>query len=97
MFTPLNKNEVTQIVKLQLNALTKLLASKSITFSVTDESVEALSEKGFDPQFGARPIKRVIQKEVMNKLSKELLAGKINANSHILLDTFDGQFVFRNK
>jgi len=97
MFTPLNKKEVTQIVVLQLKGLTKLLSGKSIAFSATDEAVESLAEKGFDPQFGARPIKRVIQKEVLNKLSKELLAGKITAESHILLDAFDGEFVFRNK
>jgi ATP-dependent Clp protease ATP-binding subunit ClpB len=97
MFTPLNKKEVTQIVILQLKGLTKLLNGKSIEFSVTDEAVESLAVKGFDPQFGARPIKRVIQKEVLNKLSKDLLAGKITAESHILLDAFDGEFVFRNK
>ncbi len=97
MFTPLNKKEVTQIVKLQLIALTKLLSGKSIDFTATDEAVETLAEKGFDPQFGARPIKRVIQKEVLNKLSKELLSGSITAESHILLDAFNGKFVFRNK
>ncbi|MCF6213422.1 MAG: ATP-dependent chaperone ClpB [Flavobacteriaceae bacterium] len=97
MFTPLNISEVTKIVKLQLNNLTKMLEVKNIHFSATEEAVENLANKGFDPQFGARPIKRVIQKEILNKLSKELLSGKITAESHILLDAFNGEFVFRNK
>ncbi len=97
MFTPLNKKEVTQIVNLQLKGITKLLAEKNIEFSATEDAIISLATKGFDPQFGARPIKRVIQKEVLNKLSKELLAGKITANGHILLDSFDYEFVFRNK
>ncbi|NCP20437.1 MAG: ATP-dependent chaperone ClpB [Flavobacteriales bacterium CG_4_8_14_3_um_filter_35_10] len=97
MFTPLNKKEVTQIVNLQLKGITKLLSDKNIEFSATEDAIMSLATKGFDPQFGARPIKRVIQKEVLNKLSKELLSGKITMNSHILLDSFDDEFVFRNK
>jgi len=97
MFTPLNREEVTQIVNLQLNALTKMLKEKHIEFSVTDDAIETLSKKGYNPQFGARPIKRVIQKEVLNELSKELLAGNIKPESHILLDAFNDELVFRNK
>ncbi|MBJ2175589.1 ATP-dependent chaperone ClpB [Aureibaculum sp. A20] len=97
MFTPLNKAEVTQIVKLQLNGLIKMLADKGIALSTTDEAVESLSRQGFDPQFGARPIKRVIQRKVLNELSKEILAGKVVDNSSILLDAFDDELVFRNK
>ncbi|OIQ35545.1 MAG: ATP-dependent chaperone ClpB [Bacteroidetes bacterium MedPE-SWsnd-G1] len=97
MFTPLNKKEIGQIVKLQLNHLKKMLDEKGIAFDATDEAIEALSEKGYDPQFGARPVKRVIQREILNQLSKEILAAKINAESSILLDAFDGKFVFRNK
>ena len=97
MFTPLNKEEVAQIVKLQLNLLTKMLSEKNIEFSATPEAVESLTEKGFDPQYGARPIKRVIQREVLNELSKEILAGNISAQSEILLDSFNDKFVFRNK
>jgi len=97
MFTPLNKEEVTQIVKLQLNSLTKLLKEKEIGFSVTNEAIDCLADKGYDPQFGARPIKRVIQREVLNKLSKELLANNISTQSNILLDAFNDKFVFRNK
>jgi len=97
MFTPLNKEEVTKIVHLQLASLTKMLKEKDIQFSVTNEAVDSLSRKGYNPQFGARPIKRVIQKEVLNELSKEILAGKITAESNILLDAFDDKLVFRNK
>jgi ATP-dependent Clp protease ATP-binding subunit ClpB len=65
--------------------------------NATAEAIAYLSEKGYDPQFGARPVKRVIQRDVLNKLSKEILSGKITTNSHILLDSFDGQLVFRNQ
>ena len=97
MFTPLNKDEVTEIVKLQINLLTKMLKEKNIDFSATEEAIRSLSDKGYNPQFGARPIKRVIQKEVLNELSKEILAGKITAENNILLDAFNDQLVFRNK
>ncbi len=97
MFTPLNQEEVTQIVRLQINALTKMLKEKNISLSATEDAIASLSKKGFNPQFGARPIKRVIQKEVLNNLSKEILAGKVTAQSNILLDSFDDQLVFRNK
>jgi ATP-dependent Clp protease ATP-binding subunit ClpB len=63
----------------------------------TPEAIEYLAQKGFDPQYGARPVKRVIQREVLNQLSKEILAGKVTAESIILLDSFDGQLVFRNQ
>ena len=96
MFTPLNRSEINQIVKIQLNGLVKMLKEKEIQIEYTDDLVEALAHKGFDPQFGARPVKRVIQKEVLNELSKEILAGKITAASHILLDAFDDKIVFRN-
>jgi ATP-dependent Clp protease ATP-binding subunit ClpB len=97
MFTPLNQEEVTQIVRLQINSLSKMLLEKNITLSTTEEAINSLSLKGYNPQFGARPIKRVIQKEVLNNLSKEILSGKILPQSHILLDAFDDQLVFRNK
>ncbi len=97
MFTPLNRDEVRQIVILQLNNLTNMLKEQNIIFSTTKEAIDSLAIKGYNPQYGARPIKRVIQREVLNELSKEILAGKVTADSNILLDSFDGQFVFRNK
>ncbi|RUA07225.1 MAG: ATP-dependent chaperone ClpB [Flavobacteriia bacterium] len=97
MFTPLNKEEVTKIVELQIKSLAKMLKEKNIIFTATKEAIKSLADKGYNPQFGARPIKRVIQKEVLNELSKEILAGKITAQSEIELDFSDGKFVFRNK
>ncbi len=97
MFTPLTDANIAQIVGLQLKSVTKMLAQQGITMDATPEAVKYLSEKGFDPQFGARPVKRVIQREVLNLLSKEILAGKIATDSIILLDSFDGQLVFRNQ
>ena len=97
MFTPLNQNEIKDIVHIQLKKLSKMLQDKQIHLEVTEEAVLALAEKGFDPQFGARPVKRVVQKEVLNALSKELLSGNIKAEQHIVLDAFDETFVFRNK
>jgi len=96
MFTPLDKNEIQQIVEIQLKGLKQMLLSKNIIFDYTKEVVEALAIKGFDPQFGARPVKRVIQKDVLNELSKEILSGKITATNTILLDAFDDKIVFRN-
>ena len=97
MFTPLNEQEVTEIVQLQIGALTRMLGEKGIAFSATNEAIKSLSRQGYDPQFGARPIKRVIQRKVLNELSKEILAGKITSESSILLDAFDDELVFRNK
>ena len=96
MFTPLNKTEIKEIVLIHLNKLSAMLLEKQIVLKATEEAINELTEKGFDPQFGARPVKRVVQKEVLNSLSKEILAGKIIADQHILLDAFDGKFVFRN-
>jgi ATP-dependent Clp protease ATP-binding subunit ClpB len=97
MFTPLTPANIAQIVGLQLKSVTKMLDQQGITMDATPEAITYLSEKGYDPQFGARPVKRVIQREVLNQLSKEILAGTIKTESIILLDAFDGQLVFRNQ
>ena len=97
MFTPLNEGNIREIVGLQLKSITKMLALQNITLDATPEAIAYLSKKGFDPQFGARPVKRVVQKEVLNQLSKEILSGKVTTDSIILLDSFDGQLVFRNQ
>lgn len=97
MFTPLSKENISQIVRLQLDHLKKVVAKQHITIDATEEAIEYLAEKGYDPQYGARPIKRVIQKEVLNKLSKELLGGNISAESIVLIDSFEDQLVFRNQ
>jgi ATP-dependent Clp protease ATP-binding subunit ClpB len=97
MFTPLTNANISQIVGLQLKSVTKMLAQQGITMDATPEAIVYLSEKGYDPQFGARPVKRVIQRDVLNKLSKEILGGNIKTDSIILLDAFDGELVFRNQ
>jgi ATP-dependent Clp protease ATP-binding subunit ClpB len=97
MFTPLTSANIAQIVGLQLKSVIKMLAQQGITMDATPEAIAYLSEKGYDPQFGARPVKRVIQRDVLNQLSKEILAGKVTADSIILLDSFDGKLVFRNQ
>lgn len=97
MFTPLSEANIKEIVGLQLKGVTKLLAQQNITLDATPEAIDYLSKKGYDPDFGARPVKRVIQKEVMNELSKQILAGKVTTDSIILLDSFDGHLVFRNQ
>lgn len=95
MFTPLNLDEITQIVDIHLKGLTNLLANKEITLTATEYAKLALAKKGYDPEFGARPVKRVIQKSVLNLLSKDILAGKISNNSHIVLDAIDEQLFFK--
>lgn len=97
MFTPLLQEHIKNIVKLQLNAVKKMVAQQQITLDATDEAIAYLAQKGYQPEFGARPVKRVIQKEVLNQLSKEILAGKIVTDSIILLDAFDETLVFRNQ
>ena len=97
MFTPLTNANIAQIVGLQLKSVTKMLAQQGITLDATPEAVTYLSKKGYDPQFGARPVKRVIQRDVLNELSKEILAGKITTDSIVLIDAFDGKLVFRNQ
>ena len=96
MFTPLTKKNVRQIVNLQLDFIRKKLAERNINLSATDYALDSIADMGYDPQFGARPIKRVIQKNILNELSKQILAGKVQPDSDILLDSFEGQFVFRN-
>ncbi|MEM6514844.1 MAG: ATP-dependent chaperone ClpB [Bacteroidota bacterium] len=97
MFTPLTKTDIRQIVGLQIKGVQRMIAKQGITFDATPEAIEYLSEKGYNPEYGARPVKRVIQKEVLNQLSKEILSGKVTTDSIILLDSFDDKLVFRNE
>ena len=96
MFTPLNEEEIRKIVIVQLNSVKKMLAQNGIALEFTDAALTFISDKGFDPQFGARPVKRVIQKYVLNELSKELLGGKINKDRPITIDSNDAGLVFKN-
>jgi len=96
MFTPLSRNEIGAIVQLQFKQLQDTLNEMGISIEATDAALEWLGQLGYDPQFGARPLKRVIQKKVLNELSKQILSGKINKDSNIKLDEFDHNFVFLN-
>ncbi len=96
MFTPLTKENIKEIVKLQLNQLKKMLNKQHITLDATDEAIDFLAKKGYDPQFGARPVKRTMQKEVLNNMSKSILSGQIKSDSVVLIDAFDNELVFRN-
>ena len=96
MFTPLNRNELRDIVTLQFKGVQNTLAEMGIEIEATEEALDWLAQLGYDPQFGARPLKRVIQKRILNELSKEILSGKIDKESRIKLDVFDNHFVFLN-
>jgi ATP-dependent Clp protease ATP-binding subunit ClpB len=97
MFTPLGRNEIAEIVKLQFRGLQHTLTEMGVQIEATDEALDWLAQLGYDPQYGARPLKRVIQKKILNELSKQILAGKIDRDSKIKLDMFDQQFVFLNE
>lgn len=96
VFSPLDRSEMSKIVGLQLNAVKRRLNEQNITLEASPEAIAHLSEAGWDPQYGARPVKRAIQNEVLNALSKEIIAGKVHADDVILLDAFEGELVFRN-
>ncbi len=97
MFQPLMKKEIRAIVNIQLNNLKQLVAGSGIELVFTDYAIDFLAEQGFDPQFGARPLKRLIQKEIVNQLSKRILAGDIDKSHPVLVDVFDNTVVFRNE
>lgn len=97
MFTPLNKSEIEKIVALQIKGVSKMLLKQGIIIDATPEAIKWLAVKGYEPQYGARPVKRVIQKEVLNNLSKEILSGAISTDSIVLIDAFDNELVFRNQ
>lgn len=97
MFTPLSRDEIGDIVRLQFVHVQKQLAEQNIFITASDEAMDWLAQLGYDPIYGARPLKRVIQKRILNELSKEILSGKVSRDSIIRLDVFDGKFVFINK
>ncbi|HCN84113.1 MAG TPA: type VI secretion system ATPase TssH, partial [Sphingobacteriaceae bacterium] len=96
MFTPLTRDELRDIVDLQFKGVQQTLAEMGVQIEATDEALDWLSQLGYDPQFGARPLKRVIQKRILNELSKDILSGKVDKDSKIRLDVFDNHFVFLN-
>ncbi len=96
MFTPLDKKEILEIVELQVRSVKKMLASNGITLEVTKPALELLAEDGYDPEFGARPVKRTIQRLVLNQLSKDILAQKVDREHPIVIDRKDDELVFVN-
>ena len=96
MFSPLNRDDIAEIVQLQIQQIAARLSQQNIGLDSTPEAIEWLAKKGFDPQFGARPVKRALQTHVLNALSKELLSGNISSQKNILIDAFDDALVFRN-
>ena len=96
MFAPLNEDEITQIVRLQLNSVGKRLAENGIELTYSDEAVRRIAHEGYDPEFGARPVKRVIQRRVLNELSKDLLAGKVDKSKPIMIEAMDDRIFFKN-
>ncbi|ARN77301.1 ATP-dependent chaperone ClpB [Nonlabens spongiae] len=97
MFTPLSNDEIKEIVELQLRNVTKMLSKQGITIDATEDAIDLLAKLGYEPQYGARPVKRVIQREILNKLSKEILANTISTESIVLIDAFEDNLVFRNE
>ncbi len=97
MFAPLSREELGKIVHMQFHNVQQQLAEMGIHLTASEEALDWLAQLGYDPQFGARPLKRVIQKHILNELSKEILAGKVDKDSHIKLDMFDNKFVFLNQ
>ena len=97
MFQPLLKKEIRGIIRIQLNSLKELVANSGIQLEFSNYAVDFLAENGFDPQFGARPLKRLIQKTIVNELSKKILTGELDKTKPVLVDVFDGMVVFRNE
>jgi ATP-dependent Clp protease ATP-binding subunit ClpB len=96
MFKPLSKAEINDIVKLLFETVRKTLAKNNISIKITDKALHLLAEMGYDPQFGARPLKRVIQRQVLNELSKMILAGNVSKDSEIEIDIENEHIIFRN-
>jgi len=97
MFQPLKKKELKKIIEIQLRSIQKMVRENNIELECTPYTLEYLVENGFDPQFGARPLKRLIQREIVNQLSKKILAGDIDKTKPVIIDVFDGLVVFRNE
>lgn len=96
MFLPLTKKEIADVVRLQMEAVRKMLTPQGFTLTVTERAIDALADAGYDPEFGARPVKRAIQRDVLNDLSKRLLAGDVDRDRPITIDAEDGRLVFKN-
>ena len=97
MFKPLDQNEITKIVKLQFNNIKKIVEKNQVKISATENALQFIAREGFDPQFGVRPVKRVIQKKILNELSKKILSGNVLKDLEIVIDVEKNQMVFNNR
>lgn len=96
MFTPLSKDQIYDIVKLQMNSVKKMIATNGISLDITPAAIQYLADKGYDPTFGARPVKRVIHREILNRLSKDILAQNVDKDKPILIDFNGEKLIFKN-
>jgi len=97
MFTPLSSNEIREVVELQFKIIQKRAKEAGFELSITDKAIDYIAVAGYDPQFGARPVKRMMQKEILNQLSKLILAGSLEPDKVILIDAQNDQIVFRSE
>ena len=95
LFTPLSKKDIREIVEIQFDLLERKLETKGIQLYIKDEAIDHIVQTGFDPSFGARPIKRLIQREILNEFSKAILAGNVDKEKTVVIDVFDGKIIFR--
>ena len=96
MFTPLDEDQIRQIVSMQIEGVKKMLAKNGITLEATDAAINVLGKAGYDPEFGARPVKRAIQSMVLNQLSKDIIAARVNRDRPIIIDANGNELIFRN-
>jgi ATP-dependent Clp protease ATP-binding subunit ClpB len=96
MFSPLDEAEILSIVKIQVDSILRMLKGNGVTLNISDEALKFIAEEGYDPQFGARPVKRVIQRRLLNELSKKLISQTVQRDKPIVIDVKDGELVFEN-
>ena len=97
MFMPLAKAEIREIVKLQISAVSRILAKNDISLKITDSALDLLADEGYDAEYGARPVKRVIQRDILNRLSCDILSGNVSKDETICIDAANNRFIFRNE
>jgi ATP-dependent Clp protease ATP-binding subunit ClpB len=96
MFTPLNEQQIRDIVGLQIDGVHKMLMQSGIDLRITDDAIDYIAHEGYDPQFGARPVKRALQRLVLNELSKAIIAGKVDHQKPVIVELRDGELQFKN-
>ena len=97
MFTPLNEQQIRDIVGLQIEGVHKMLMQSGVDLRITDDAIDYIAHEGYDPQFGARPVKRALQRLVLNELSKAIIAGKLNQSRPVIVELREGELRFKNE